>query len=209
LSISGAASLLPAEERTSQRLRSIVDRLTGDRVRIGFLLVKLRRRSFGGLFILLSVLSLVLGISLFIGLAMVLPALQLASGQRAPIMPRFMRRREVPVAQLRKFVAAIMPWLERLERVVRPRWPTMTRSPMANITGMVIIFLALVIVLPLPFSNFPPAVAIVVLALGIIERDGLLVALGLTASLVALSIGVVISITAAEGASFFVHRYFG
>jgi hypothetical protein len=37
--------------------------------------------------------------------------------------------------------------------------------------------------IPLPFSNFFPAVAIILLAVGVLEGDGLLVAAGHTATL--------------------------
>ena len=53
-------------------------------------------------------------------------------------------------------------------------------------------------VLPLPFSNFPPAVAMLCLSLGLLERDGALVAAGLALAATALAIGVVIAAVAAK-----------
>ena len=177
------------EERTSERISRLARIPAGETVAVGFVLAQMRRRSFGGLFIALAGLGLVPGISLFAGLAMTIPALQMACGLHAPAFPRFVRRRPLSVARLRMLVRRTTPWLERLERHVRPRWPVMTQPPVANLAGLMIVGLAFALVLPLPFSNFLPAVAIVFLALGLLERDGVVMAIGMALGVVALVVG--------------------
>jgi hypothetical protein len=58
--------------------------------------------------------------------------------------------------------------------------------------GLLIFVLALIIALPGPGTNFPPGVTIAFMAIAIIERDGLLVLLGVVASVIALYIGYVV-----------------
>ncbi|MBY0395975.1 MAG: exopolysaccharide biosynthesis protein, partial [Thermoleophilia bacterium] len=51
--------------------------------------------------------------------------------------------------------------------------------------GVVVLFMAIVLILPLPpGGNFPPALACAVLGLGLAERDGIIVLLGLVTSIV-------------------------
>lgn len=197
------------EERTSSRLRRLVGSLEADRVHVGYLIIQLRRRSFGGLLILLAVLGLLPGISFFAGLAMLLPALQMAAGLRAPAMPRFIRRRAVSVAGLRRIVNRSMPWLEWLERYVRPRWPILTAPPLANLAGLLIACLSLLLLLPLPLSNLPPAVAIAALALALLERDGVAMAIGLALGALALVLGWFGAIVAFEMLVAFAASYSG
>jgi hypothetical protein len=197
------------EERTSVRLRRLIDSLEADRVHVGYLIIQLRRRSFGGLLILLAVLGLLPGISLLAGLVMLLPALQMVVGLRAPAMPRFVRRRAVSVAGLRGVVNRAMPGLEWLEGYVRPRWPIMTQPPFANLAGLLIACLALMLLLPLPLSNLPPAIAIAALALALLERDGVAMAIGFVLGIVALVVGWFGAIVALNMLLAFAADYYG
>jgi len=186
---------LPAaaeQEKTSVLLARIVAELPGEEVLVGQLVRALRHRSFGGILILLSVLGLIPGISVLAGIAMLLPGVQMLTGLRAPLLPRYVRRRTVRREHLRAFAERALPVLERIERYVRPRWLRATRPPVQNLAGAVVVGLALVIMLPLPFSNFPPALALVCLALGLLERDGLVLSLGLVLSAIALAVGIAI-----------------
>ena len=72
----------PSTERTSVLLERLLSELPkeGD-VSIGMIVFRLRRRSFGGMFIFLAALSLIPGISFFAGIAMLVPAMSL-SGRR-------------------------------------------------------------------------------------------------------------------------------
>jgi hypothetical protein len=73
--------------------------------------------------------------------------------------------------------------------VRRPRLIWLARPPMEFAIGAVCLVLAIVLVLPIPLGNVLPAVAISLLALAIVERDGLWVLAGLGVALV--SAGVV------------------
>lgn len=175
-------------EKTSVLLRRILADLPGDEVTIGFIVLRLRRRSFGGIFLLLAALGLIPGISFIAGLAILIPAVQLIAGLRVPLLPAIIRRRRIAVPTLRSLGERAIPWIEQAERFIRPRWIVLTRAPMPSVIGAVTISLALAIMLPLPLSNFPPALALAFLSLGFLERDGLMTGIGLILSVVALLI---------------------
>ncbi len=77
----------------------------------------------------------------------------------------------------------------RFERLIRPRWLVITGGRVANfVNGGVIAFAALVLMVPLPlvpFTNTIPALAVVLLCVGMVERDGLVVVLGYLATIAA------------------------
>lgn len=78
------------------------------------------------------------------------------------------------VGMLRERVA---PLLRRAERVSHPRW-----EPLAGherLLAVVCLYLAAILLLPLPFFNTPPALCLALLALGMVQRDGVLVVAGL------------------------------
>ena len=69
----------PQHETTSARLGRILAQLPGPDVSIGHIVAQLRRRSFGGILIILAALGLLPGISLFAGLLAIVIGLQLLS----------------------------------------------------------------------------------------------------------------------------------
>jgi hypothetical protein len=86
-------------------------------------------------------------------------------------------------------VRRIVPWLARAERLLRPRFEILARPPFEYLIGAICLLLSIVLFLPIPMGNMPPAVAICLFALAILERDGLWVLGGLCATIA--SIGIV------------------
>lgn len=185
---------LPKAEPTSQLLSKLLQSLPnkGD-VSIDSLVRHMKRRSFGGVLLLLTIVALLPGISFFAGAAMIIPAVQMILGYRAPRLPRFIRERKIEVDAVRSVGDFVVPWVERAERFIKPRWTALTYQPFPMIVGVLTISLACVIVIPLPFSNLPPFLALSCLSLGLLARDGLLILLGLLMSGIALTIGVVMA----------------
>lgn len=188
----------PTTERTSILLKQLLSKLPEEDVSIGFIVLQLRRRSFGGIFIVLAALGLLPGISFFAGLAMLVPAFQMALGFRAPLLPRFIRQRRIGVTAVRALGSRAIPWIEKAERYIKPRWNPLTLPPVPMIIGVLTIGLALIVMLPLPFSNLPPALALICFSLGLLERDGMMIGFGLILAIIALVVGGVVAMIASE-----------
>ncbi len=206
---SSPSSRALTDEKTSILLRRVLAELPGGKVSVGYIMLQLRRRSFGGILIFLAALGLLPGLSLFAGLAMIMPALQMIVGFRTPFLPRFIRQREIESDRVRALGNKAIPWIEQIERVVKPRWLVLTQPPMPAIIGIFVIALALVLIVPLPFSNLPPAVALICFSFGLLERDGLMILIGLATAAVALTIGVSITYVAVEAVTLFLGEQFG
>ena len=54
------------------------------------------------------------------------------------------------------------------------------------VIGVIILIMAVILILPLPpGGNFPPALACAVLGMGLVERDGIIVLIGLVVTIAA------------------------
>ncbi len=98
-------------------------------------------------------------------------------------LPKRVQRRVVSTEKLRAALERALKWLRRLERISRPhrlRWLT-ARGPMAIFNNLSLILGAVLLMAPfglIPFSNTLPALAILLLALGLMQRDGVCILLG-------------------------------
>jgi len=131
-------------------------------------------------------------------------AVQLIAGCPSVWLPRALSNRSVDRNSFARIVKYSLPWVERVERLARPRfWPGATAS-VDRLIGLACLVMAILLFLPIPFANGVPALAIIALGLALSERDGLWLFTGLTASAVA----VVFVAAIVGGGLFFLARIF-
>ncbi|GIW75366.1 MAG: hypothetical protein KatS3mg104_0429 [Phycisphaerae bacterium] len=120
------------------------------------------------------------GLSTPAGLGVMLLGLYIMIG-REPHLPQWMGRRRLTHGTLERVV-----WFTRkYEKWVKPRLKFMTWPGIDRLLGASIIFGGFTLGLPGP--NFIPALAVVCLLIGLIERDGLFVLLGQLVNLLLLA----------------------
>jgi len=141
------------------------------------------------LVLLLSTLPFVLpfptlGLATPVGFALALAAIGLVLGRPASL-PASLGALEIGPATLARASAVLSRAAWVLARVTRPRMGFMMTRGMRVGLGLSLFTAAVVLGLPipLPLSNFFPAVAIILLAAGVLEGDGLLVLAGHAATL--------------------------
>jgi hypothetical protein len=127
---------------------------------------------------LVCMLPLPPGSTTVFGLPLVLMAPQLALGAKAPWLPRRVRHRRVPVADLRPSLTKAARWVHRMEAVSRPRLHVLLSPLGQRVVGVVCTILALVLILPIPLGNLLPAAAVTVLSFSLIQRDGVIALIG-------------------------------
>lgn len=109
------------------------------------------------------------------GPLVVLIAAQLLVGLRRPWLPGFIARRGPKRQALARFERIVDPWLQRLERLVRPRLTALLDHRLASAcTGLLLLLLGVLLSLPIPFTNYVLGVIILLFALALLERDGAL-----------------------------------
>lgn len=118
-----------------------------------------------------------LGLSSILGPMIALFGITAAIGQR-PWLPQRLLRRHLKPNLVESICLALEKFLQRSERVVKPRYPILiTHQLMRFLNAALIALSALLLALPLPipFSNLVPAYFLVVNAVACLEGDGLLV----------------------------------
>lgn len=168
--------------RLSEDLRAILREANGRAMTVAELESILQGRGFAMFILLLSAPFIVPapGLSTPFGIALMSLGLRIAIGRKA-LLPGFLLRRTLTYKTLDRVISPLARIAERFEKRIRPRMHFLQEHPWAiNLIGMGIVsggFL-LSLPLPIPFSNLFPAVSIMLLAAGLMERDGLLVLWG-------------------------------
>lgn len=178
-------------QKASEVLLGALRTAEGTTVTIGQVTRSIGDRAFGLILLLFSLPNCVPappGLGSIMGLPLALFGVQLALGRRYPWLPGFLARRRFQRETLLRLVERGQPYISRIERICRPRMTYLTGSRGERVHGVIITVLAAAILIPLPLTNFIPAVGIGVLALGLLEEDGLTALLGITIGTIGLVI---------------------
>jgi hypothetical protein len=195
----------------SEILTRIADDETRPRISVGDLLVALSDRAIGALifvFAFPNTVPMPPGVSSVLGAPLLFLTAQLALG-RPPWLPKIIAGRSMDRAHFATVVRRIAPWLARAERLLRPRLQILARPPLENLIGGVCLLLSIILFLPIPMGNMPPAVAICLFALAILERDGIWVLAGLGATIGAIAISWGVLLAMFRGALLLFERLIG
>jgi hypothetical protein len=173
----------PSHIKTSEVLRLLrEDAKDQDSITVGWLVARLGTRAFGAIILLMALPNItpqIPGMSTIFGLLIMLPAVQIMIGLSQMWLPGFMARQTMSGATVGKILAFAIPWVERMERLIKPRFEFLMSPPAENLVGAAVLFLGFILFLPIPGGNFLPALACALMALGMLERDGLFIMAGL------------------------------
>jgi hypothetical protein len=179
----------------SQRLAQIIEADGAERLTFSELAAQLHSRAWGGLLFIfgaINTLPLPPGTNIFFAIPLVIVAAQMAFGRASPWFPARIDRRGVTRAELERLIQK-MAWLEaRVERIFKPRFPRLTGPTAARLISFACFILSIAAAIPIPAIHVAPAGTIVLFALALIYRDGLLVIAGVFAMVVALVIEILI-----------------
>lgn len=120
------------------------------------------------------------GVSTVFGAAIVLLAVAITLN-RMPWLPGKILDRRLDAAKLVPVMRKGVRVVSRIDAWVRPRALRLTAGRMTVFNGCVLVFGGLLLMAPfglIPFSNTAPAVGILLLTIGMIQRDGVFVLLG-------------------------------
>lgn len=182
-------------EALSQILRALWEEGSDETpITIGEIVQHFGRRAFGALLFIFAIpntLPLPPGSSSILGLPLLLLAPQVAIGVRRPWLPKFIDRRQIKASDLEKLLGAIIPRLESIEKISRPRLTFMFGPVGDRLIGVVCTLLAIVLIFPIPLGNLAPAICIGALALGLFQRDGVIAIVGYAVFVLSLGLLVV------------------
>lgn len=183
------------EERTSTVLRRFSANLPQDRVTLADLLAALDDRSLGAVLLALSlptVSPVPLGISVLFNLPVLLFAFRLALGGDGPALPGWLLRRSAASTTAEKLLTAAVAKVESIERLLKPRLHGLAHIDSWPGFRWWVALLALTAFVPVPLMGWLPGFSLVILALGLIERDGGAIAVSLALGVAALIAAVIL-----------------
>ncbi len=166
-----------------------------DEVSVGEMITGIGQRAFGPLLLVFALIALspigaIPGASVLLGTLIILVASQMLIGRRSPWIPRRLTRISVGRDKMRASMERIGPYLGKVDTILKPRWRAVLRPPSPRIIAALCIILA-ALFYPLalvPWGVAAPALAILVLSLGLTSHDGVLLVAGFAASAAALGL---------------------
>lgn len=180
-----AGGTAPSSDGLTAILEGLKSGTSGGEVTLGHLLDTLDTRSYGPLLLLPALIAVaptgaIPGMSIFTGSIIGLLALQMLAGRRHPWLPARLERFAFPRERLVSIVDAVLPWARRIERLLSERLRFLFAPPADRLIALACAVLAAMMfpLALLPFAVALPGTAIILFALGLTMKDGLLVLLG-------------------------------
>lgn len=200
----------PNPERLSAELKRLAAKFTSDRVLFSRLMKELRYRGHAVITLFLSFPFLlpipVPGLSTVLGAVIIICGVRIAFQWR-PWIPRRWRNKSLSGPMLVKLLHGGERLMKFLERFIRPRGIGFAAHPgTIRACGVMIAVLGFLLSLPYPpGTNSPPASAILLLSIGVIERDALFVAFGIVDFVLNLALFTAITVLGVEGVKRVLH----
>lgn len=180
----------------SQILYQVLSNDGQDSLTVGELMQRMEERGFGLVLMLLAIVALIPvlppGASGVVGMLCIVGSLQMAWGRTTPWLPRRLRLYKLPEGVRNVLRTRGVRLLQGIERLSRPRLAPFRDETLLRATSVVILLMGVIMFLPLPFMNSLPAISVMATAFGLLNRDGVFLAIG------TLLAGVVLALVAAS-----------
>ncbi len=170
------------ERAISDRLEQLADTAEGDAVSLHWILGQLHERAFGLFLLVLALpccIPFLYGIPQIVALPLMFVSAQILMGRQTPWLPERLAQRTVSADGLQNLAQRAGPWLRRIEAISRPRQAQLTRAPLDRVVGLALVLFSASILVPLPGTNTVPGFAVVLVSMGLLQRDGILVIFGM------------------------------
>ena len=190
LSASDDASSSPTSEEDRSRLplSVLIERLAQargeERISVARMIAWFEGRATLALLLVFGILNILPnppGSSAVLGLPMLYLSAALVLA-RPPRFPAVITRRGLSQGMFQTIARHSLPTLRRVERILHPRLEAFASGPALRVTGVFCVLLSVILILPIPLGNIPPAACMCLLALAAVARDGLWMVLGWIAS---------------------------
>jgi len=169
-------------EKTSQLLREFAGNLGEGSVSMEEIVAGLGDRGLGVLMAIFAVPNIFPAAVPFgnvvTGIPVIILAVHLMLGWPRLVLPRTVARRSIGAATLKSFAPKLGALLARIEPLLKPRLTVVSGGATERMIGLICVILSILSALPIPFGHMVPALALVVIGLGLIEHDGVAILFG-------------------------------
>lgn len=125
------------------------------------------------------------GMSTMFAAPIIIFSIQIVLGMQNMWLPKFISKREIKGEAVAMIANKSLGTFKKIEKFIKPRMEVLTSGIPEKFLALVMIFLAAIICIPIPFGNTAPAIAISLIAISIICRDGILAIIGCFAAIAA------------------------
>lgn len=166
-------------------LASIIKQMKAqDTITIKEIISPLGERAFGILILLFCVPNCLptpnfIGLSALTGIPVIILGLQMIIGSPYLWLPAKLAEKQFSGRRFAVILERAIPYILKIEVLLHPRLQVMSTEAMKRLLGVMFTLLATIMVLPIPFGNLLPGLAMALMAIGLIERDGITILLGL------------------------------
>ena len=194
--------------KTSEILAGLAARQHTDRITVREVVSALGERAYSLLIVVLALpncLPMPPPIPLICGVLLALVAVQIFTGRPQPWLPQRLLDRSLARKDVERAAARAVPWLQRLERVARPRFGILASDLAMRLIGIALLAFSLALVFAAPIiGQIPLGLGIALVGLGLVERDGYVVIGGLVVGSIgtSLSLGFIVALVAGAEAIF-------
>lgn len=157
--------------------RFFIEEPPAEQITLASVLELAGERTFGFLFVVLALPSALpipaAGYSVPFGIVMLLLAVQLIVGAKTPWLPSRIMHRPIAIKRVQGFVKSGIPWMQKIERVSKPRLTPVCTSRVGQVfIGLAIALMSISMMIPIPGTNTLPAMGIFVTGFGLLDDDG-------------------------------------
>ncbi len=169
--------------KLSEDLQSVLNRTDIKDISFEQILNAIHQRGSPALLFILAlpfVFSPLPGLSTPIGIIIALFGLRMMLDKHL-LLPQWLLKKTIPRSTYERIVQKVVPWIKRIEKLLHPRIRFLHSWPMFRMANSIAISsngILLALPLPFPFTNNIPALATVLLSLGMMEEDGLFILSG-------------------------------
>ena len=126
------------------------------------------------------------GVGTVLGLGMAALAMAMWRGRCTSCLPQRVARLEISRHSAQRVLGVLASAYELAGRHSRVRLSHLASVERQQVSALAVGLMALIIVMPIPFGNVLPALALMSLGLGLVFRDGVAIVLGLVTAALAL-----------------------
>jgi hypothetical protein len=186
-----------------KRLRETAAALPSERVSMQTLAQAHGQAAHGTLLLLMAALCLlpVPGVGTVLGLGLVALAIAMWRGHSSASLPRRVAELELSRHWAQRVLGLLASAYSTAGRFAKARLLHLASADKQSWTAAAIGVMAVIVVLPIPFGNVLPALAMMLIGLGLVFRDGVAVLLGLVTAGLALLVTVGLTIMVWDWAS--------
>lgn len=172
-------------------MEGLVNNSQSDSVTIKDLLVAFESKGFGFIIMIFAIGSMIPlppPVPTIISIPLLIFASQMMLGYDAPRINKKLESFSIERRNLVFIISKSSPYIRKIEVLLKRRFTFMFSPIMKRVIGFFILLFALFIFLPIPLSNFIPALGIAIISLGMIQEDGVVILIGIATGLVGMLI---------------------